>query len=186
MRRIHSLLPLTLAAYATVLSAQLPAATEWPAYGRDAGGSRFAPITQIDRKNVGRLTVAWTFHTGETEPGDRSFEATPILVDGTLYLSTPLGKILAVDPVTGTERWRFDAKVGVRSGFGDFTTRGVSTWRDARLAAGAACARRGMDSRRRGEAPGRVGARLPPGRRGRAACPRCGRRPGRGLAAAHE
>lgn len=123
-------------------AAQLPAATEWPTYGRDAGGSRYAPIAQIDRANVSRLAVAWTFHTGETEPGERSFEATPILVDGTLYLSTPLGKIIALDPVTGTERWRYDAKVSARIGFGDFTTRGVSAWLDSSAAPGAPCRRR--------------------------------------------
>jgi quinoprotein glucose dehydrogenase len=127
---------------ATALTAQRPAPTEWPAYGRDAGGSRYGPITQIDRTNVATVTAAWTFHTGELEPGNRSFEATPILVDGTLFLSTPLGKIIALDPVTGVERWRFDAKVGARSGFGDFTTRGVSTWRDPRAAAADVCARR--------------------------------------------
>ncbi len=123
-------------------AAQLPAPTEWPAYGHDAGGSRFAPIAQIDRANVARLAVAWTFHTGETEAGERSFEATPILVDGTLYLSTPLGRIIALDPVSGTERWRYDAKVLVRSGFGDFTTRGVSSWVDSAAAPGAPCRRR--------------------------------------------
>lgn len=133
---------LVLFASAGPVAAQLPAPTEWPAYGRDAGGSRFAPIAQIDRANVSRLAVAWTFHTGETEPGERSFEATPILVDGTLYLSTPLGRIIALDPVTGTERWRHDAKVSVRSGFGDFTSRGVSSWVDSAAASGAPCRRR--------------------------------------------
>ena len=121
---------------------QRPAPTEWPAYGNDRGGSRFADIAQIDRTNVSQLAVAWTYHTGELEPGNRSFEATPILIDGLLYLSTPLGKIIALDPVTGTERWRYDAKVGVRSGFGDFTSRGVSTWLDADAPATAPCRRR--------------------------------------------
>src|SRR5688500_16150302 len=83
--------------------AQLPAPTEWPAYGRDAGGSRFAPIDQVNRENVSRLQVAWTYRTGEPGVDGRSFEATPILVEGTLYLSTPLGKIIALDPVTGME-----------------------------------------------------------------------------------
>lgn len=126
---------------ATALSAQ-PAPTEWPAYGRDAGGSRFAPLTQLNRRNVSELRPAWIARTGEREPGGRSFEPTPILVDGTLYLSTPLGKIIALDPVTGAERWRYDAKVRVNAGFGDFTTRGVSTWVDASAAAGALCKRR--------------------------------------------
>lgn len=131
-----------LATIATSARAQLPAPTEWPAYGRDAGGSRFAPIAQIDRSNVQRLVPAWTFNTGEDAPGNRSFEATPILVDGTLYLSTPLGKVIALDPVAGTERWRHDAKVSPRVGFGDFTSRGVSYFADSSAAPASACARR--------------------------------------------
>lgn len=122
--------------------AQLPAPTEWPAYGRDAGGSRFAPIDQVDRTNVHRLQVAWTYRTGDPGTDNRSFEATPILVEGTLYLSTPLGRIIALDPVSGAERWAHDARVSPRSGFGDFTTRGVSAWRDPSAARGAACALR--------------------------------------------
>ena len=123
-------------------AAQQAAPTEWTAYGGDPGGSRYSPITQVDRGNVGRLVQAWVAHTGENEPGNRSFEATPILVDGTLFLSTPLGKILALDPVTGRERWRYDGKVPARTGFGDFTSRGVSTWLDAEAPAGSACRRR--------------------------------------------
>ncbi len=117
-------------------------ATEWPAYGGDAGGSRYAPIAQINRRNVAQLREAWRFNTGELEAGDRSFEATPILIDGTLYLSTPLGKIFALDPVTGTTKWRYDAAVPVRSGFGDFTSRGVSAWFDSAAARNAPCRRR--------------------------------------------
>lgn len=116
--------------------------TEWPTYGNDAGGSRFSPLVQIDRTNVHRLVPAWTFHTGENEPGNRSFEATPILVDGLLYLSTPLGKVIALDPVSGAERWRYDAKVSPRIGFGDFTSRGVSFFTDSAAEAGDVCARR--------------------------------------------
>jgi quinoprotein glucose dehydrogenase len=116
--------------------------TEWPTYGGDAGGTRFSPLAQIDRGNVHTLTAAWTFRTGETQPGNRSFEATPILVDGTLFLSTPLGKVIALDPVTGRERWRHDAEVSPRAGFGDFTSRGVSTWRDPEAPVGSPCSRR--------------------------------------------
>lgn len=131
---------------ARALSAQAPArpsaATDWPTYGRDAGGARFAPIAQIDRSNVHRLAPAWTFNTGEKAPGSRSFEATPILVDGTLFLSTPLGRIIALDPVTGAERWRHDAKVSPRIGFGDFTNRGVSYFADSAAPPASPCARR--------------------------------------------
>jgi quinoprotein glucose dehydrogenase len=120
---------------------------EWPAYGGDALGSRYSPLAQITRDNVRRLRVAWTFHTGETPvsaPTRRptAFEATPIVVDGALYLVTPLGRVFALDPATGRERWRFDARVDPASGFGDFTSRGVSTWLDPAAAPGARCRRR--------------------------------------------
>ena len=90
-----------LVALGRAAAAQQPAATDWPAYGRDPGGSRYAPIAQVDRANVAQLQVAWTFNTGETESGGRSFAATPILVDGTLYLSTPLGKSTTTRAVSG-------------------------------------------------------------------------------------
>ena len=123
-------------------SAQTVAPAEWPTYGGDPGGSRYSSLAQVHRGNVATLTPAWTFRTGETRPGTRSFEATPILVDGTLFLSTPLGQIIALDPVTGRARWRHDAKVDPRAGFGDFTSRGVSAWRDPAATADALCGRR--------------------------------------------
>ncbi|MEO5589119.1 MAG: PQQ-binding-like beta-propeller repeat protein, partial [Gemmatimonadaceae bacterium] len=105
---------------------------DWTAYGRDPLGSRFSPLTQIDPTNVASLAVAWTYHTGETPTADRrrSLEVTPLVADGVMYISTPLGKIISLDPVTGTERWKYDARVDRQIGFGDFTNRGVSLWRD--------------------------------------------------------
>src|SRR4029079_6017979 len=118
---------------------------EWTAYGHDAQGTRYSPLTQIDRGNVGRLTVAWTYRTGEVDAATKQalkFEATPLMVDGTLYLSTPLGKVVALDPETGRERWTFQARVRADASFGDFANRGVSTWLDPRAAASARCRRR--------------------------------------------
>lgn len=140
--RLFFLATLCVLLYPSSVNAQPTPPTEWPAYGGDAGGSRFAPITQINTTNVAQLAVAWSFHTGEREPGNRSFEATPILIDGMLYLSTPLGKIFALDPLSGTERWRYDAQVSPKAGFGDFTSRGVSTWLDSAAAPQAVCRRR--------------------------------------------
>jgi quinoprotein glucose dehydrogenase len=124
-----------------------PAPGDWPSYGRDPGGARFSPLTQITRANVAGLQVAWTYHTGMpalTGMGHRppALEVTPIVVDGTMYVSTPTGIVAALDPATGTERWRFDAGVNPHRGYGDFVSRGVSFWRDGRAAAGSACARR--------------------------------------------
>ena len=130
-----------------LLIVSLQASGDWPAYGRDPGGARFSPLTQITRTNVAQLQVAWTYHTGMpdlTGMGHRppALEVTPIVVDGTMYVSTPTGIIAALDPATGTERWRFDAGVNPHRGYGDFVSRGVTFWRDSRAAPGNACARR--------------------------------------------
>jgi quinoprotein glucose dehydrogenase len=121
--------------------------TDWTAYGRDVLGGRYSGLTQIDTTNVARLAVAWTYHTGEIAPAvetprHRSLEATPIVVDGTMYLITPLGRIVALDPETGKERWVYDARLDRTIGFGDHTSRGVSTWLDPKRAAGQPCRRR--------------------------------------------
>src|SRR4029079_5348819 len=86
------------------------------AYGRDVLGGRYSTLTQIDTTNVARLAVAWTYHTGELAPAvetprHRSLEATPIVVDGTMYLITPIGRIVALDPETGKERWVYDERL---------------------------------------------------------------------------
>jgi quinoprotein glucose dehydrogenase len=117
-----------------LLAAQTPPpAGDWPSWGHDAGGQRFSPLATIDRSNVATLRVAWTFHTGDAYQPKKgrptAFEATPIYLDGTLYLSTPLGRILALDPVTGQQRWAFDARIDKDAGYGDYASRGVSTWK---------------------------------------------------------
>ena len=118
---------------------------EWTAYGKDVFGSRHSGLMQIDTSNVARLQVAWTYHTGELGPAfqtrnpRRSLEATPVVVDGTMYLITPLGRIVALDPETGRERWVYDAQVDRTIWFGDYTSRGVSVWRDPSRAAGQPC-----------------------------------------------
>ena len=121
---------------ATAISVTSQQNGEWIAYGRDPGGERYAPLEDINRKNVASLQVAWTFRTGDAYQPPRgrptAFEATPLYVDGTLYLSTPLGRIIALDPVNGRQRWVFDAKVPRDAGYGDFASRGVSTWQRGR------------------------------------------------------
>jgi quinoprotein glucose dehydrogenase len=112
---------------------------EWSAYGRDPGGSRYSPLKQIDRSNVKTLKAAWTFRTGASDVKGRSvnnaaFEATPILVDGTLYFSTPFNCVIALDPAKGTERWSYDPKVDLTKSYSELTSRGVSSWADSRTA----------------------------------------------------
>ena len=120
---------------------------EWSVYGRDAGGTRYSPLAQINRANVKQLKIAWEYHTGAMEikgrsSGKAAFEATPILVDGTLYLSTPFSRVIALDPETGKERWTYDPKVNLWTSYSEMTSRGVSTWVDRKLKSGAPNRRR--------------------------------------------
>src|SRR3989442_900863 len=117
------------------------------ANGRDVQGTRYSPAAEITRKNVSRLELAWTYRTGETDAGFKTekataFEATPLVVDGTMYIGTPLGRVIALDPATGRERWVFDPKIKRDVSYGDFASRGVSTWLDESAPVGAACRRR--------------------------------------------
>jgi quinoprotein glucose dehydrogenase len=118
--------------------------TGWPTYSNDPGGTRYSPASQIDRSNVTQLKVAWTFHTGAL-PHDpeldkkAAFEATPILVDGKLFLSTPYDHVFALDPETGAKVWEFDPKLELPYGASEVTSRGVSAWRDPSDKAGGAC-----------------------------------------------
>lgn len=107
----------------------------WPTYGGDAGGTRYSPLTEITRANVGELRQAWIFRTGELGRGvkdwDRSaFEATPILYDGTLYLTTSNTNVVAVYATTGALRWRHDSETRRDLHYSDGVSRGVSLWVD--------------------------------------------------------
>jgi quinoprotein glucose dehydrogenase len=105
---------------AALLTAVLAAQSGWPNYGHDAGGERYSPLTQITPANVKQLGVAWTFNTGET---DRSYEMTPLVVDGVMYATTPSEQVVALDGVTGKKIWEYDPhEARVR------TNRGVSYW----------------------------------------------------------
>jgi quinoprotein glucose dehydrogenase len=121
------------------------AAAEWPAHGRDPGGMRHSPLTQIDRTNVHQLEVAWTYRTGEMDlyegtsfPVHRAtFEAIPIMVDGTLYFSTTSGRVFALEAATGRELWVYDPKIDLNvPGYALPVNRGVSTWVDPAKAPG--------------------------------------------------
>ncbi len=121
---------------------------DWPYYGGDAGGSRYSPLTQIDKSNVARLEVAWEYNTGDVSDGTdgrrkSEFEATPIVVDGTMFLSTPFDRVVALDPETGREKWSFDPKIDLHTGYSEgLVSRGVTLWTDPSRAEGDYCRRR--------------------------------------------
>ena len=92
---------LVAAVFSCTVAAQAPAG--WPLHGQDLGGRRFSPLTAIDTANVARLVPAWTYHSGVTA----TFQATPIVANGVMYVSLPLSGVVALDPATGRELWRY-------------------------------------------------------------------------------
>ena len=126
---------------------EVPSTDDWAAYGGDPGGTRYSRLAQVDRGNVARLEVAWTYRTGDASHDDGSegtpqgcgqchrgaskFEATPIHAAGRLYLSTPLNRVIALDPATGEELWRHDPKIDLAIERNEgFVSRGVAFWQD--------------------------------------------------------
>ena len=84
------------------------AQSDWPAAGHDPGAQRFSPLAQINSKNVTKLQRAWIFHTGDPKDSQGS-EGAPLVIDGVMYLAA--GKnVFALDPVTGTQIWKFETK----------------------------------------------------------------------------
>lgn len=120
---------------------------QWGAYGGDPGGNRHAPLAQINRQNVAQLKIAWTYRTGELGADfarleKLAFEATPILVRDTLYVATPTNIVIALDPATGKQRWRYDPRIDRARHYSEATSRGVSSWIDETAEPTAACAHR--------------------------------------------
>ena len=148
-RKIAELLLTLCMAFASAAACgQASGGAEWPTYGNDPGGMRYSPLSLINRENVSKLKVAWIFHTGDISDGSRDrkrsgFEATPILVDGTLYVTTAFNRVIALDPETGKQRWAYDPKIDLTLDYGDgLVNRGVATWRDPARSLGQPCHRR--------------------------------------------
>jgi quinoprotein glucose dehydrogenase len=128
-------------------AAQTPDASDWGYYGGDVFGQHYSSLDQINRNNVTQLQVAWTYHTGElgenfARAGKLTFEATPVLAFGLLYLSTPTSIVIALEPETGRQRWRFDPRIDRRARYGEGSSRGVTPWQDPNAPPAAFCASR--------------------------------------------
>src|SRR5690242_10020038 len=88
------------------------AAQDWPVFGNDPGGSQFSALDQITAANVGKLKQVWVHRSGDiglpgSATGPTNLEAVPIVTNGTLYTCTSFGRVLAIDPATGAEKWAF-------------------------------------------------------------------------------
>ncbi|OLD85909.1 MAG: hypothetical protein AUG85_11945 [Gemmatimonadetes bacterium 13_1_20CM_4_66_11] len=109
--------------------------TDWRVTGGDPGNTRFSPLDQINTTNVARLRVAWVYHTGDLAPDQHGeIQATPIVVDGVLYATTPALAAIALRAASGTLLWRFDPRTTHDARRTDFShvNRGVVYWADSR------------------------------------------------------
>jgi len=94
------------------LAVATAAQSDWKTYGNDAGHTRFSTLTQITPQNVTRLTKAWEFDTHT--PG-RKWQNTPVVINNIMYLTLQNGGVVALEPETGRELWRFETPVRGRS-----------------------------------------------------------------------
>jgi len=94
---------------------------DWPAYGGNSEATHYSPLSQINRRNVKRLRVAWSYDAAETG----GLQTSPIEVNGVLYGLSPSQKVFAVDAATGKLKWRFDSGIA-----GTQPNRGLAYWKD--------------------------------------------------------
>ena len=99
----------------------------WMAHGRTWSEDRFSPLTQINADTIDRLSLAYTVEFDT----NRGQEATPIVVDGVMYVSTAWSKVMALDAATGEQLWFYDPQVDGAKGAHtccDVVNRGVAVW----------------------------------------------------------
>lgn len=142
---MYRIAPLLLLFLAVPLHAQT--GKEWPFWGGDPGVTKYSTLTQLNRDNVAQLQPAWTWQTGERplpvsrqpikgqDVGPGPFEATPLVINDTMYLSTSFNRVVALDATTGKELWAYDPRAyewGDPPNGSGFVHRGVATWTDGK------------------------------------------------------
>jgi quinoprotein glucose dehydrogenase len=145
---ILSLLSMPIAVNAQAVPGALPESTaalsrgEWPAYAGTYAAARYSPLARIDRENAKEMRVVWRWKSPDHAIKDgnpsvgptRANESTPVMVGGTLYTSTTLSQVAAIDARTGETKWVFDPKLyenglGIPANDG-WLHRGVAYWRN--------------------------------------------------------
>jgi len=121
-------------------------AAGWEYWGGDQGGTRFSKLDQITPANVEDLVRAWEYRTGDlasrpkTAMARTKFEATPLFVENSLILCSPFNEVIALDPGTGAQEWRYDPKISnTQRPANRYNCRGVVHWVDDKVAEGATC-----------------------------------------------
>jgi len=97
---------------------------DWPIYGGSSANTHYSKLNQINRTNVSKLTLAWSYDSGERG----GLETSPIIVDGVLYAYTPLKEVIALDAAGGKLLWKFNSGIT-----GQRPERGLSYWTDGHV-----------------------------------------------------
>lgn len=118
-------LPLGASPVSSAIHHHEEAGSSWT-YGGEPSQEHYSPLTQINRSNVRRLRVAWTYRTGEKRAGSYGLETTPLIIDGVLYGLTPSQRVFALDAATGKLLWKFDSAIPGRQ-----PDRGLAYWASA-------------------------------------------------------
>jgi quinoprotein glucose dehydrogenase len=104
---------------------------DWGVYLGDKASTQFSDLAQINRTNVQRLDVAWTFRSGDSRQDNRSqIQCNPLVIGGVLYGTSPQLKLLALNAANGRELWRFDPFAGGSESSSLGVNRGVVYWAD--------------------------------------------------------
>ncbi len=130
MKRIY--IPFLIALFISCVPEE--ASEEWPVAGGSVQRTQYSGLSQIDTTNVAGLEVLWTYQTHDA--GDRSqIQCNPVVIDGTLYGTSPKLKLFALDALTGNEKWIFDPleMISGETGGGLNTNRGVTHWSDGKI-----------------------------------------------------
>jgi quinoprotein glucose dehydrogenase len=102
---------------------------DWQRHGGDAAGNQYSPLAQINTKNVGKLKIAWTYHSGGRRDDNRSqIQCNPIVVNGVLYGTSAQLEVFALEAATGQKLWTFDAFAGSPGKNSQSVNRGVVYW----------------------------------------------------------
>jgi quinoprotein glucose dehydrogenase len=138
MRCLSGLIAVTLFAAAPALG--------WEHWGGDREGTRFSPLAQITPTNVGNLVRAWEFRTGDLDTrapavmARTKFQATPLFVEDSIIFCSPFNEVIALDPGSGAQNWRYDPKISTNQRPGNrYACRGIAYWVDDQAPERAAC-----------------------------------------------
>ena len=103
-----------------------PGLDDWPKYGRTLSNDRFSPLDQINRDNIAQLELAWSYRTGKKA----TFQSSPIVVGGVMYLTTPFNDVIALNAASGEEIWRYRHQLRKRKTCFGLANRGPAVGED--------------------------------------------------------